>query len=198
MAAKYQGLFCGPTPQAHAWPAIALMSKWVMLVDRAIYVRHQAPRVPLGAASDGSTEEMVFDIHEGWEGDLTELPVKAHTTIAALTNGLWGLQRHPKARRLLAFGRDEHAFGALVAEEEASRLKNGFRVPSGEPELVAAWRKTLPARPTPQVLAERLQARAWSLAWSLWSRIGAKGPFVKSCSPEGAMAEACRVVGSIP
>lgn len=198
VAAKYQGLFRGPTPQAHAWPAIALMSKWVMLVDRAVYVRHQAPRIPLGAASDGSTEEMVFDVHEGWEEDLTELPVKAHTMISALTNGLWGLQRHPEARRLLAFGRDEHTFAALVAAEQASRLKNGFRVSPGEPERVAAWRKTLPARPTPQVFANRLQAKAWSLAWSIWSRIGAKGPFITSCSPAGAMAEACRVVGSVP
>lgn len=195
-ASRYQGLFRGPTPQAHGWPAMASLSRWVMLVDKPLFVRHQAPRVPLGAASDGSTEEMVFDVHEGWEVDLTELPVKSHTMIAALTNGLWGLQRHPNAKTLMRFGRDEHTFARLVEAEIASRQKNGFRVAPDEPGRVATWRETLPPRPTPQVLANRIQARAWSVAWSLWSRVGARSAITKACSPEGAIAEACRIVGS--
>ena len=194
VATRFQGLFRGPTPQAHAWPAIASMSKWVMLVDRPLFVRHQAPRVRLGAASDGSTEAMVFDVHEGWEVDLTELPVKAHTMIAALTNGLWGLQRHPNGRVLVPLGRDEHTFADLLQAEIASRQKNSFRVAEGEPERVAAWRSTLPGRPTPQVLVNRVHARAVSVAWSVWSRIAAAGASTKTVSPEGAMAEACAVV----
>ena len=196
VAKRYQGLFRGPTPQAHAWPAIASLSKWVMLVDRPLFVRHQAPRVPLGAASDGSTEAMVFDVHEGWEVDLTELPVKSHTMIAALANGLWGLQRHPNAKMLLPYGRDEHTFAKLLEAEIASRQKNGFRVAVGEQERVAAWSKTLSTRPAPQVLANRLHARAWSMAWSLWSRVGATAAATKACSADGGMAEAWRTVGS--
>jgi GT2 family glycosyltransferase len=194
-AAKYQGLFRGPTPQAYGWPALASLTKSVTLIDRPLFVRHQSPKVwDLGAASDGSTEAEVFDVHEGWDVDLTELPVKAHAMIAALANGLWGLQRHPSAKALKRFGQDEHTFADLLDAELTSRKKNGFRVAVGEPERVAEWRKTLPSKPSPEVLANRLQARAWSIAWSVQNRVGTKPGISRECSAEGGMAEACKLV----
>ncbi len=194
-AAKYQCLFRGPTPQAHGWPALATLTKTVALIDEPLFVRHQAPKVwDLGAASDGSTEADVFDVHEGWDVDLTEIPVKAHAMVAALADGLWGIQRHPNVRALRRFGRDEHMFADLLVAELASRKKNGFRVADGEPERVDAWRKTLPAKPSPEVLANRVHARTWSVAWSAQSRLGAKAALSKDCSEAGGIAEACTIV----
>jgi Glycosyl transferase family 2 len=193
---RFQCLFRGPTPQAHGWPALALLTKTVALIDKPLFVRHQAPKVwDLGAASDGSTEADVFDVHEGWDVDLTEIPVKAHAMIASLADGLWGIQRHPNAKALKRFGRDEHTFGDLLVAEIASRKKNGFRVAEGELERVEAWRKTLPGKPAPEVLANRVQARAWSVAWSVQSRIGSKAALSQSCSEAGGIAEAAAIVG---
>jgi hypothetical protein len=194
-AARYQCLFRGPTPQAHGWPALATLTKTVSLIDQPLFVRHQAPKVwDLGAASDGSTVADVFDVHEGWEVDLTEVPVKAHAMIASLADGLWGIQRHPNAKVLKRYGRDEHTFADLLDAEIASRKKNGFRVAEGEPERVSAWRKTLPGKPSPEVLANRLQARAWSVAWSVQSKLGARPAVNQTCSESDGITEAGEIV----